>query len=349
MAVCIVGLQTVDMVKCPAIQEQPLHTAIAGTRDWNSALQRAAVITQALAPQQAALAAPDHVRSSAAASESSTTAGGAQHAQRAQQGGAAEEGSPGSASSSEMHASASGGAQRAGQGQQFKSAEAKHAQQGAGAPAGQPPDKADASNAGQMDWASPTQRDGGNFPHLDPQHESTTANDSHVKPQPQPSVASRAHPQSDAQPQAQGMQSGHIMQSEHIMQSGHSMPASLPPMEDVHCVLGNGEQLSMLDGLQALVTALNVKYQVLNAARVSLSMSIKSSLMHCLQPQYPSLIHPIQTVIVWSGTNQQANLMIKPRAATPCFSFFCSTEDLFSPLLLSIVASIMVCMLIAGS
>lgn len=248
------------MVKCPAIQEQPLHTAIAGARDWNSALQRASVITQPLAQQHPA---PDHGRSSAAAAESSSTAGGVQHAQRAQQGGAAE-GTPGSASTSEQQASESRGAQRpqhAGHGQQFRSGEAERAQQGSGTPG-----KADASTAGQIDEASPTQHDGDDSHHLDPQHESTSANDSHLRPQPQPSVASQAHPQTDAHPQAQ---------SRHSMQSRLSMPASLPPMEDLHCVLGNGEQLSMLDGLQALVTALSVKYQVLDAARVSLSMSIK--------------------------------------------------------------------------
>lgn len=248
------------MVKRPAIQEQPFHTAIAAARDWNSALQRASVMTQALDQP----AAPYLGQSSAAASESSSTAGSAQHAQRAQQGNAAEEGSPGSATTSEQQASGSRDAQRpqhvehAGQGQQFKPGEAKHAQQGAGGPAGQPPGTADESHSAQIgNKASPTQHARDPSHHQTRRHESPTANDSHAVPKPQPSVAPQVHPQSDAQPQVQGMQ------------SGHSMPASLPPMEDLYCVLENGEQLSMLDGLQALATALNITYQVIIADKVS--------------------------------------------------------------------------------
>ena len=159
MVVLVAGHRAVEMVNCPAIQEQPLHTAIAHARDSNRVLQEASVLTQATAQQR--LLMQFLGLSSAAGSQSSSTTGGAQHAQQ----GSAAERSLGSASSSQQQASGSADAQHAQSGQKFESAEAKRAQQGADAPAEQLPDEAGEGRLGQTDKASPAQHDGDHSQH----------------------------------------------------------------------------------------------------------------------------------------------------------------------------------------
>ena len=353
------------MVKRPAIQEQPLHTAIAHARDSNRARQQVCVFRQALAQQQqdAGALLMHHLGPGSAAESPSSNITGA-----AQQGDAAE--SPGPASDSQQHANGSADAQRAQhaeQGHKFESAEPKHAQQGAGGLAGQPSGKAGEGRLGQTDRASPALHDGdhpqhgGDHAHLNgdraqaghqaadaqactstldstdssgssqqhstnPQHstspkpgssrtpqpdthqhksassdsklpspdsapapatpsakpdqfpnakpQSTTANPSHTgqqpQPQPQPSATSQQQAQSEGQAQDPG-------QGVLALPGIPPMPATWPPINDLRCVLGNREQVSMLDGLQALVTGLTIKlltHQV--------STSINRTVLHCL-------------------------------------------------------------------
>ena len=353
MVVLVAGHRAVEMVNCPAIQEQPLHTAIAHARDSNRVLQEASVLTQATAQQR--LLMQFLGLSSAAGSQSSSTTGGAQHAQQ----GSAAERSLGSASSSQQQASGSADAQHAQSGQKFESAEAKRAQQGADAPAEQLPDEAGEGRLGQTDKASPAQHDGDHSQHHEdhaqlngerahggqqaadaqaststspgtesngasqqhsttpkhstppkpgssrapqpgtPRHgpdfkspssnsalarassstkqdhtsnaasQNTTADRSHTGPQSQPAVASQQQPQSEAQ--AQDPVRGAL-----ALQGIQPMPASLPPMNDLRCVLGNGEQVSMLDGLQALLTGFTI-----NMLTSQVSMSINCTIMQC--------------------------------------------------------------------
>ena len=353
----LAGQRAVEMVKCPAIQEQPIQTAIANARNANRALQQASVRTRALAQQQdvhALLMQHLGLVSSAAGLPSSSTSG---VAQRAQQGNAAER-SPGSASSSQQQASGSADAQHAQQGQNFESAEAKHAQQGADAPARQLPGKAGDGRLGQTDKPSPAHHDGDHSQHhvdhaqlnrdraqagqqatdaeasastsastdsngtsrqhsTTPQHstppkpgssraaqpdthqhepassdsmspsqnlapapatsstkqdhsssakpQNTTTNSSHIGPQPQPAVTSQQQPQTEAQAQD-------VVQGLLTLQSMQPMPASLPPMDDLRCVLGNGEQISMLDGLQALMTGFTIT-MLTNQVSISIGQS----------------------------------------------------------------------------
>ena len=367
MAIPIAGQLAVGMVKCPAIQEQPLHTAIAHARDSNRALQQVSVYAQRQDPHN--MLTHYLALSLASRSHPSNTAGSAQHAQ---QGNAAER-SPGSASSSQQQASGSADAQRAQhaeQGQTFTSAEAKRAQQDAGAAAGQLPGKAGEGKSGQPNRASPAQHDGDHHQHhgdhaqlngdrakagkqaadaqsststLDstdsnassqqhsttPQHDtppkpgsprgpqpgthqhepassdsnlpspdptpdpapsstkqdhppsakpqSTTANGSHTGPESQPSVASVQQPQSEAQAQD-------LVQAVLALHGIQAMPAILPAMDDIRCMLGDGEQVSMLDGLQALVTGFAIK-MLTNQVRISIPPNIRTLLMKLLTSQ----------------------------------------------------------------
>ena len=324
MAVSIAGQRAVEMVKCPVIQEQPLHTAIAHARDWNSALQQASAITQALAQQQAGHASSPLPlgQSSAAVSRPSSTAAGAQHAQQ----GAVADSHADSASSSEQETNGSFNAQhaqRASRARGFESSEAKHAQQGGdtqdrllpGTGSEAKPDQAGIALKAQHDGdhaqsaqhaanahgsartdssgvpqqhSTPPQADststpqGGTprQPQADPpQHEpassdsrpqspdstpvfptSSAKQDQSPDAKPKDNTANGADTQTQSQPAAASQHDQSQAQRKHDPQQAvvQSMPASLPAMDDLRWVLGGGEQLSMLDGLQALVTGLTL-------------------------------------------------------------------------------------------
>lgn len=338
------------MVKCPGIQELPLHTAIAHARDSNRALQQVSALTQALAQQQDAHAVLTRFLggSNAAGLPSSSTA------DAAQQGNIAEEG-PGSASSSQQHASAGAHrAQHAEQGHKVESAEAKPAQEGG--LAGQLPEKGGEGRFGKTDKTPPGQHDGDHSQHrgdhaqasqqaaaaqaststsastdssgssqqhsITPQHgtpprpgssrgpqpgphqqelassdskspspssapasatpsakqdpfsnadpQNSTVTPSLTGPQPQPAVASQQQSQSEAQAQDP-------VRDALALQSIQPMPAKLPGMRDLRCVLGNGEQVTMLEGLQGLITGLHFKLFT-----DQVSVSINRKVMHCL-------------------------------------------------------------------
>ena len=88
------------------------------------------------------------------------------------------------------------------------------------------------------------------FSNADPQNSTVTP--SLTGPQPQPAVASQQQSQSEAQAQDP-------VRDALALQGIQPMPAKLPGMHDLRCVLGNGEQVTMLEGLQGLITGLHFK------------------------------------------------------------------------------------------
>lgn len=272
------GRRGVEMVRRPAIQEQPLLTAIARAREWNSALQQANVVTQALEQRQSGHTGSHLGQSSAAASHSSSAAKGSLS-------GTVTASDAACASSTDPQTSAQR-AQHTVQGEEFKPVKAKHAQQGACAPTGRlqgaageaEPSQADGTPAAQHDGDTPSNQQAANTQasstdtDANPQQHNALAQANtpqgtqdlppHAEPEdhplhePQSSAASQQPLQEKQKQQEQQQQEQEQQQAGLSVQS---MPAKLPPMDGLKCVLGNGEELSMLDGLEALIAGLTVK------------------------------------------------------------------------------------------
>lgn len=256
MGLAAAGQQGVAVVRRPAIQEQPLLTAIARAREWNSALQQANAVTQAFEQRQGGHIESHLGQSSTAASHSGSAAS---HAQS----GGVTDSDAASAFSTDPQTSAQR-AQHGVQGQEFKSAKAKHAQQGAAGeaepsqtdetPAAQHGGDTTPSNQQAADTqASSSDSDATPQQHTAPAQAGTPQHTQVPPPHAKPEDQTLHESQSSQQPQEEQQQ------QQQAGLSIQSMPARLPPMDGLKCVLGNGEELTMLDGLQALITGLTLK------------------------------------------------------------------------------------------
>lgn len=309
------------MVRRPAIQEQPLLTAIARVREWNSVLQQAAAVTQALEQQKNAHADSHPSPTYAAASHLSSTADGT-------------EGSDAASASSLNQQTGAQHAQHGGQGLGFKPTRAKHAQQGANAPAGQLPDAAGEGESDDADSASAAQhKEDSSVLHeraADTQVSSTNP-DKSFQQHTLPSQVDAPQQTHDARPSAkpQGQTANDSQspvasqQAQQQQQAGvpsmHSMPAQLPPMGALKCVLESGEQLSMVDGLQGLVVGLALKILTGQVGTTHFSEEVTVRLSPALSRDADDQSWSNASLFTGSSTSSAFQLHLN----LPCVSAFC--------------------------